>query len=76
MKLTTSLVTFRSRQTSHAKGMETPFTRRDFWRASAISNSLDLNLPLSTFRWTMRPIGRNKSKINCSVSSSAGIWII
>jgi len=36
MKLTTRLVTCRSRQTSHAKGTEAPFTRRDFWRASAI----------------------------------------
>jgi len=56
--------------------MEAPFTRRDFWRASAISNFLDLNLPLSPIRWTMRPIGRNKSRINCSVSSNEGIWMI
>ena len=47
MKSATRVVTGSSRQTSHARGMETAFTRRDLCRARAIFNSLDLNLPLA-----------------------------
>src|SRR6266849_2714773 len=43
-KSATRVVTGSLRQTSHARGMETAFTRRDLRRASAISNSLDLLL--------------------------------
>ena len=50
MKSATRVVTGSSPQTSHAGGMETPSTCRDLCRGRAIFNSLDLNLPLNSFR--------------------------
>src|SRR5258708_19250927 len=44
------VVTGSSWQTSHAGGMEAALTRRDLCRARDISNSLNLNLPLSPIR--------------------------
>jgi len=64
MKSTTRVVTGPSRQTSHASGMEATLTRRDLCRARAISNFLDVNLPLSPIRSRMKPIGRIDGKIN------------
>jgi hypothetical protein len=50
MKSATRVVTGPSRQTSHAGGMEAALTRRDLCRARDISDSLDLNLPVSPIR--------------------------
>jgi hypothetical protein len=50
MKSATRFVTGSSRQTLHAGGTAAALTRRDLCRARDISNSLDLNLPLSPIR--------------------------
>jgi len=50
MKSATRVVTGFLRQISHARGMEAPLIRRDLRCASAISDSLDGNLPLSPIR--------------------------